>query len=507
MFNFINFSVPLAVTSVFCLYYADAQGGFGISVLPSCTLCPGGENPLNTDLLHPIDGTTCGEVASLMETIDDETACAPLQSKYAYICGCLDVVPSCTLCANDANPLNPDFEPQYGGGLTCNDMVITVPNTEAGEACEATQSFFGPDCGCPRDTDGASDFGIGTFEPPSCTLCPGGQSPPYLDLVHPIDGITCAEMADFMTSIDDDNEVACAATQAKYAYSCGCPDVVPSCTLCANDSTPLNPDVEPEFGGGLSCEDLVITGLNVEAGEACEQFQSLFRPDCGCPDDDVPGTGAQFFPTCTLCPGGEDVPFPDLMFGTESCEELNLSGAYFTGVDCIGHQDFFAKMCKCPSASDVGGLCPLCPNGADFNFEKRPVGESEPTCGELADIVQYQSNKEKCAEMQEIGVEVCECGSQSPSYAPTALRTLLPTVKPSHTPTAKPSHTPTARKITESPVMAESKPEDIPSESPVPKTVESIDTLNADKQISSTPIVLNTILTLMAAFLVSAILS
>lgn len=490
MFNFVNFLVPLAVTSVFCLYHADAQD-FGMAVLPTCTLCPGGENPPNTDLLHPLDDATCGEVVSLMETIDDETVCAPLQSKYAYICGCLDVVPSCTLCANDANPLNPDFEPQFGGGLTCNDLVITVPNTEAGEACEQTQLFFGPDCGCPSDTEDASDFGIGIFDPPSCTLCPGGESPPYLDLVHPKDGFTCAEMADFMTSVDD--EVVCAATQAKYAYSCGCPDVVPSCTLCANDASPLNPDFEPEYGSGLSCGDLVITVPNVEAGEACDYFQLLFGSDCGCPDNDVPGTGVQFFPTCTLCPGGEDVPFPDLMFGTTSCEELNLGGGYLTGADCTAHQELHANLCKCPSAPDVEGLCPLCANGADFNSEKRPGGD-ELSCGEFADIIQYQSNKEKCAELQEIGVEACECGSQSPSYVPTAMRTLLPTVDPSHTPTAKPSHTPTARKITASPVMAESKPEALP-------------TLNADEPTSSTPIVLNTILTLMAAFLVSAILS
>ena len=122
--------------------------------LNECSFCPGGESPTNKDLVVS-SFYTCEELDLFVSYMDSgrcsNTDDLELIRNFAYVCGCPNTEPSCTLCPEGNDPIN-GSEVASDDGRTCKDYARQV-ETFTDAMCndfefEITGIAAGPcDCG------------------------------------------------------------------------------------------------------------------------------------------------------------------------------------------------------------------------------------------------------------------------------------------------------------------------------------------------------------------------
>jgi len=135
----------------------------------TCSLCPDGSEDVDQDLSVTVVDFQCKDITNSIVAVDGDRTCDTL-SKYAYVCRCPGVVPSCTLCDNDETLSNPsnlllstDLTATDGilGETSCQEydrvlstvLPVHATATKCQEQVLAAQDAIGFDirsyCGCP----------------------------------------------------------------------------------------------------------------------------------------------------------------------------------------------------------------------------------------------------------------------------------------------------------------------------------------------------------------------
>jgi len=135
----------------------QAQAGYcGCKNVPTqgiCNFCPNGGSPGRSDEVVPT-GDACGDLdlyARYLSAEDCESKRFESMQGLAFICGCPNVKPACTLCPDGSDPPNPD-KVVFPTGETCQDMVEEIQGYTADvcEDSETTVTVSAARCDCPE---------------------------------------------------------------------------------------------------------------------------------------------------------------------------------------------------------------------------------------------------------------------------------------------------------------------------------------------------------------------
>jgi hypothetical protein len=251
-----------------------------------CEFCPGGGTPPNPDLVTPF-GDTCSELSDYL-TYLDPNLCASDRvgfiQRQDFLCGCAQATTECALCgAHGSNDVSfpdrhiPLLSLPLNSNPTCKEVVefMAVNDGDLSDAgCSALQSYQGY-CGCPSVTPANQ-----------CSFCPNGGSAATPDKVVS-ELFTCGALEDFVAFLTSDN---CEADNPDFqqiqafAYTCGCPNTSPSCTLCPDGAAPSNPN-KLMADGETRCDEFAGLVETLTAQQCVQQSSTLdaARAECGCP--------------------------------------------------------------------------------------------------------------------------------------------------------------------------------------------------------------------------------
>lgn len=275
-----------------------------------CTLCPGGEIlPTSTDLstIHfTLNGDllTCQDAQELADREEQGSfTCSAMQS-IASLCGCPSPREnSCRLCS-EGETVRHGLKAIMGYAnerISCNAFeaqLLNMPSNSSQclELTRKNETLFAQQCGCSNVEE---KFG-------SCTLCPNGEPPPFLDLKveEAGGGRTCGVIDNITRALPKESEL-CATMQLVRKY-CGCePARENSCNLCRGDADMAKPtnkvifnygatgdlfDVESiediDVGNEYSCAlaDSAYSALYSENDDWCYWNQLMRGEVCGCSD-------------------------------------------------------------------------------------------------------------------------------------------------------------------------------------------------------------------------------
>ena len=267
----------------------------------TCDFCPGGESPPNTSLNTPF-GDTCGELNDYLSYLTPEhcnTERVDFIKRQDFLCGCTSATTTCPLCADHGShdvtfddrhipllslPLNPN--------PTCGEMVnfIAANDGDLSEAgCSALQEYQGY-CGCPS-----------TSPKNECSFCPNGGTIATPEKVVS-ELFTCQDLEDFVSFLSTDQ---CAQGDRDFeqiqgfAFTCGCPNVEPTCTLCYNNQVPPVGSALVGDREGTTCDEYADY-VHTLSATSC----SLNRPEidayattCGCGRPVPPPTATPITPS------------------------------------------------------------------------------------------------------------------------------------------------------------------------------------------------------------------
>jgi len=252
----------------------------------SCTFCPGGEVPPNAAVNTPF-GDTCGELNEYLSYLPPDECDSQrvgFIKRQDFLCGCPSATTSCALCkdhgSNDVTfedrhipllslPLNPN--------PTCGEIIqfLAVNDGDLSDAgCAALQDYQGY-CGCPATT-----------VKNECSFCPNGGTIAEPSKVVS-DVFTCQDLQDFVSYLSADQCVVGDSDfdqiQA-FAYTCGCPNVQPTCSLCHDGESPPSPSTLIGDNDGTTCgeyNDYILTLTKNSCDLQRSQIQG-FASACGC---------------------------------------------------------------------------------------------------------------------------------------------------------------------------------------------------------------------------------
>lgn len=374
------------------------------SVIPYLII-PNDENPTCRDL------ATLGVIAEPGELVMEDCSIFEAQAGFCGCVGASKPETSCEFCPGGEDPPNAELVTPFGD--TCRELSDYL-GYQASDQCDSErigfvkrQDFL---CGCTAATT-------------SCALCAddGSNDAGYADRNIPLLSLplntnpTCGEVVEFMAVNDGDlSDAGCSALQEYQGY-CGCPDYPAKneCSFCPNGGTPSEPDkiVSDVFTcGGLY--DFVSFLRGDECTSDSTDFEEIaaFAYVCGCPDT---------YPSCTLCPDGDDPSSPDKLIGDSdgtTCGEFAESIATWTESQCADRADDVvdaAQMCGCKGAAPVatdpgsggGGKCPIQQNPDMCTIQLLNSAPNECDCYAFCD-----SEFVKCQSSQGGLLSFDECG-------------------------------------------------------------------------------------------------
>lgn len=374
-----------------------------------CPLCPDGSSVPDPDLevLNLFEDSidenlrepTCGFLEFAAATIGEarqEEECGPFQDRFAYVCGCPDTTPACTLCPTGEQPRRPNKEIE-DLGLTCRDAeeaALTIPSASGCATIQAAGVLF---CGCDASNDGEGACG---------SVCPDGSPVPdkSQDDIGWVDSdlgeLTCGQLDASISTFDEN---FCKFGNFLGTTLCGCEGEAPTCPIC-EDNSPL-PEPFIEVLGFATCMDLAFNYANFE-GEDCTAFQATLGVYCGCANE-VAIQGA-----CRICDG--PLPQPSIFVEADdfdaSCGEVEFL-ANSGELTCDSAKELFSEACCFGSSDDT--CSSVCADGSSV-----PDGDELAfpgiTCSQLEDdlaTVEF----EDCDYIEFLGSELCGCDAPEPS--------------------------------------------------------------------------------------------
>jgi hypothetical protein len=247
-----------------------------------CEFCPGGAAPPNPDQVTPF-GDTCAELSEYLSYLTAEqcnTQRVGFIKRQDFLCGCPSATTNCALCANLGNNAIQNTDRRIpllslplNTNPTCQEVVefMAVNDGELSEAgCSALQSYAGY-CGC------------GETQPVNaCSFCPNGGTP--ADPTKVVSELfTCQELYDFVSFLpaeDCSSEAADFEQIQAFAYTCGCPNTAPACSLCPNDFVE-NPN-SLTSDGETTCREFAELVRSLTRDQCAEQSQLLLSEAAIC---------------------------------------------------------------------------------------------------------------------------------------------------------------------------------------------------------------------------------
>ena len=362
-----------------------------------CELCFDGEAITKPDyalgLTEPVTIGTCQDLVSLLAFIpEDDDLCSAARA-VSTLCGCPNLPPNaCTICgSNMTRPLqnldglvnlgdNVDF---FGLSPTCAlvESGINSFNENDQDCSNLPMDELQNYCGCLMNEDEGEDDN-------SCTVCPGGEilSRDDLQLLSITlnadrSEITCAQAQELVKG-EERGSVLCNDIQ-RGATRCGCPVPENACQLCP-DVLANNFVTSSIFGIRIRCESFLHQLHSFDRdSEECQSLDDSHREACEC-------TEPEEFVPCTLCPGGEAVPYPDkIIVGMEglgfdqlepTCGVLDQASAGLSEKDpACPTARVIAKMCGCNVPENA---CAICEPGKSLS---NPLHEYEWAFGTITD--------------------------------------------------------------------------------------------------------------------------
>ena len=402
--------------------------GAAVAPINSCSLCAGGEFPINLAAVTPF-GDTCSEFDVYLRYLPADQCATELVTEMMNdartVCGCPAY---CTICSDRTNNFaNPDRKiPRYNFlsydyAITCQELADFYVGYYPDSFLCGSLGMYSRYCGCVSEPENSPVD--------ACSICEDGLTPTKPDYFIPEIDMTCGELQTYLSFIPADQ---CAhfwnEDFERFAYMCGCPYPTTPCLLCPDGSLEMSnpdgiiPNLNIRFIRDPTCRELAFLGVVAKPGEPYLNDCSVFEAQanyCGCPGTTKPVT------TCDFCPGGE-LPLNEshvTVFG-DTCEELNNYLSYLAPDDCNTERANFTKQwdfqCGCTSATPQ---CPLCANHGSHNvtFSDRHIPLSplkdNPTCGEMVSYMAENDgdfSDERCAALQ-MHQGYCGC----PETAPT----------------------------------------------------------------------------------------
>lgn len=260
-----------------------------------CEFCPGGTTPPNSDVKTPF-GDTCGELSEYLSYMSGEQCSSSrvgFIQRQDFLCGCSAATTECALCAtHGSNELSfperhiPLLSLPLNANPTCKEVVefLAINDGDLSDSgCMALQSYQGY-CGCSAVVAGNQ-----------CSFCPKGGTPATPEKVVS-ELFTCQDLQDFVSFLTTDNCQAdnpdFAQLQA-FAYTCGCPNTQPACTLCSNGAGPSQPD-KLLADGVTNCAEFESLVETLTPDQCTQQSSTLeaARSQCGCPGSTASGSGS-----------------------------------------------------------------------------------------------------------------------------------------------------------------------------------------------------------------------
>jgi hypothetical protein len=276
----------------------------------------------------------------------------------------------------DNNVLNPErhiplLSLPLNSNPTCKEVIdfMAVNDGDLSDVgCTALQSYGGY-CGC-SETPALNQ----------CSFCPNGGSPSTPSKVVS-ELFTCQGLDDFVTFLTADE---CQADSTDFlqiqafAYTCGCPNVQPSCTFCPNGAAPQNPD-KLLADGGTTCNEFADLVVTLTADQCTQQASTIdaARNVCGCSGTaSTSGAAGQ----CAIQQNADLCTDALLDTVTEDCECYAFcdgtfvkcqpgEGGLLTSSECIG-----TPITGCNRAGVAGGS-----SSAQSGSAQQPSGEDDNT--------------------------------------------------------------------------------------------------------------------------------
>lgn len=309
----------------------------------SCIFCSDGATPPNPSLITPF-GDTCEQLSEYLSYLPSDQCDSErigFIKRQDFLCGCPSATTSCALCADHgsnavefADRHIPLLSLPLNTNPTCQEVVefMSVNDGDLSDAgCSALQGYAGY-CGCPE-----------TSVNNQCSFCPNGGSPSKPDKTVS-DLFTCQGLDDFVSFLNKDgcSEDSNDFRQIQaFAYVCGCPDVQPNCSLCAEGVDPSKTDKLTGDSDGTTC------------GEFAEFVASLTSDQCI-------DQSSEIISTASVCGCGRSNPSPPVANEVEKCPVQQnadlctdlLLDSVSVNCDCYAFCD--SKFVKCQSSG--GGL-------------------------------------------------------------------------------------------------------------------------------------------------------
>lgn len=232
----------------------------------------------------------------------------------------------------------------------------------------------------------------------TCSVCKDGQSVPLPEKGINVEGIpinNCGTLDTTAALLPADSDF-CVSIQS-IGTLCGCPIPESACSLCHDESSVTNPQLElsnypsadyiPASPAGvfLTCETMeALLHSHSAEDNLCINIQIDVSASCGCPTPPTmsPASDSVALPSaspvsadpgtsigkelCTPCRDGSPITMPNrtLNLGElpiETCADLETFSALLDqeSSECSGLQSL-GSLCGCPVSE---GACTFCPNG------------------------------------------------------------------------------------------------------------------------------------------------
>lgn len=291
---------------------------------------------------------------------------------------------SCTFC-DTTDKFDPDLE---FAGISCDQWALLSFFAPPGDECTLLRAAAVKYCGCPTPVER------------TCQVCPHSPDSYNGDQVLMfLEGVTCEHVAELPAV---DGEDTCDFVES-FSYVCGCPEVVPTCSLCGQDLSTGAPIA-------MSRPDqILVPGDEEKYDVTCSDWDKLLSLD---PRGD---------PLSLLAVGRSFQRENRVSKTTTSCEASIEEFQDTAGLHLRG-------LCGCPEAEPLN-QCSPCAEGYTLN-------EEDEDCQQLIFMAPYVTTKDKCDYMQQSGVHfgccvtITESPSSRPSVSPTFTSSTNPTASP-----------------------------------------------------------------------------
>ena len=289
---------------------------------PVCTLCSDGSTTTKPDyfigLTNPVLTNTCQDLSdTVLFFYKDALECQATRG-YSALCGCPVAENACSICKGSQNITRPqqlldglvdlgDNIPAnglaltFGNPLTCafTESVMQLYEAEQTECLELPFDDLHRYCGCPNEDEEESN---------ECTLCPGGEIVPHQSGVDTFinlsnQEIVSCEKAKTLAAQTKKGSEVCNQIQ-RVSTVCGCPVPENACRLCKAGGymTEAGTLITTPSGENVRCDSFEAQLHNFKSNSIeCTSLDESYADGCGCAET-VP---------CSLCVGGDEVPFPE----------------------------------------------------------------------------------------------------------------------------------------------------------------------------------------------------